>query len=75
MSRIVIEYNPPLSIDSQKLIRKEITPSMISHDETSCQYEINMVADLLLAQDEMANQKDLHMINDLIIDGVSYIEF
>ncbi len=75
MSRIVIEYNPPLSIDSQKLIRKEITPSMISNDETSCQYEINMVADLLLAQEEMTNQKDLHMINDLIIDGVSYIEF
>lgn len=75
MSRIVIEYNPPLSIDSQKLIRKEITHSMISNDETSCQYEINMVADLLLAQEEMANQKDLHMINDLIIDGVSYIEF
>lgn len=75
MSRIVIEYNPPLSIESQKLIRTEITPSMISHDETSCQYEISMVADLLLAQEEMANQKDLQMINDLIIDGVSYIEF
>ena len=75
MSRIIIEYNPPLSIDSQKLIRKEITPSMISNDETSCQYEISMVADLLLAQEEMANQKDLQMINDLIIDGVSYIEF
>lgn len=75
MSRIIIEYNPPLSIDTQKLIRKEITPSMISNDETSCQYEITMVADLLLAQEEMANQKDLQMINDLIIDGVSYIEF
>jgi hypothetical protein len=75
MSRIVIEYNPPLSIDTQKLIRKEITPSMISNDETSCQYEISMVADLLLTQEEMANQKDLHMINDLIIGGVSYIEF
>lgn len=75
MSRIVIEYNPPLSIESQKLIRDNITPSMISNDETSCQYEISMVDDLLLEQDDLINQKDINLINNLIIDGVSYIEF
>lgn len=72
MSRIVIEYNPPLTIKSQKLIRDNITPSMISNDETSCQYEISMVADILL---EHEHTNDVHMINNLILDGVDYIEF
>jgi hypothetical protein len=72
MSRIVIEYNPPLSVDSQKLIRDNVTPSMISNDEASCQYEISMVADILL---EFEHTNDVHMVNDLINEGVSYIEF
>lgn len=72
MSRVIVEYNPPLTIKSQKLIRDNITPSMISNDETSCQYEISMVADILL---EHEHTNDVHMINDLILDGVDYIEF
>ena len=48
---------------------------MVSHDQTSCQYEINMVADLVEAQGEMTNNKDLFLINDLINSGVHFVEF
>ena len=75
MSRVIVEYNPELSNSTEKLIKDNITPSMISHDETTCQYEISMVADIVEAQGEMTNSKDLFLINDLIIQGVHYIEF
>ena len=48
---------------------------MVSHDQKSCQYEINMVADLVEAQGEMTNNKDLFLINDLINSGVHFVEF
>lgn len=75
MSRIVVEYNPPISRETQKVIREEVTPSMISNDETSCQYEISAVADVLYDLDDLGNTKDLFLINDLINQGVHYIEF
>lgn len=72
MGRVIVEYNPPLTIESQRLIRNNITPSMISNDETSSQYEISMVADILLEHEFM---HDVHKVNNLIIEGVDYIEF
>jgi hypothetical protein len=75
MSRIIVEYNPPISEETQKLIRNEVTHSMVSNDETSFQYEISQVADAIEALDDLGNQKDLLLINNLIIEGVHYIEF
>ena len=75
MARVVVDYNPPISEETQNLIRRGITPSMASNDETSCQYEISMVADIVEGQGEMTNNKDLFLINDLINEGVHYIEF
>lgn len=75
MSRFIVEYNPLISVETQKLIRNEVTHSMISNDETSCQYEISQVADAIEALDDLGNQKDLLLINDLINEGVHYIEF
>jgi hypothetical protein len=75
MSRIIVEYNPPISVETQKLIRNEVTHSMISNDETSCQYEISQVADAIEELDDLGNQKDLLLINDLINEGVHFIEF
>ena len=73
--RIIVEYNPLISMETQKLIRREVTPSMISDDETSGQYEISQVADVVEGLDDLRNQKDLLLINDLINEGVHYIEF
>jgi hypothetical protein len=72
MSRILIEYNPPLTIVAQKLIRDNITESMRSNDETSAQYDIDMVAELLEEYDE---NEDLELINKFREEGVHYIEF
>lgn len=75
MSRVVVEYNLPISRETQKVIRERVTPSMISNDEASCQYEISAVADALIDLGDLGNTKDLFFINDLIIQGVHYIEF
>jgi hypothetical protein len=75
MARLIVEYNPPISEETQELIRREVTPSMISNDETSCQYEISQVADAIEELDDLGNQKDLLLINDLINEGVHFIEF
>jgi hypothetical protein len=75
MSKIIIEYNPTISKETEQLIRNDVTASMVSLDETSCQYEISHVMDVLEQRGDLCNQKDLHYLNDLVIEGVSYIEF
>ena len=80
MSRIVVEYNPPLSKVVEKIIRNEVSPSMVSNDETSCQYDISMVAECLdevfeQGLEEVNVENDLKLINQLIEEGVHYIEF
>jgi hypothetical protein len=71
MSRIIVEYNPPLSERVQKIIRNEITPSMISNDESSGQYEIDFVREKLV-DNEL--EDDIKIIDELIEQGVHYIE-
>lgn len=80
MSRIIVEYNPPLSLVVQKIIRNEVSPSMISNDETSCQYDLSMVAQCLdevfeQGLEEVDVETDLKLINQFIDEGVHYIEF
>jgi len=71
MVRIIVEYNPPISVKTQYLIKNEITPSMISNDETSGQYDINMVSEKLEYHEL---EDDLKIIDELIEQGVDYIE-
>lgn len=80
MSRVIVEYNPPLSLVAQKIIRNEVSPSMISNDETSCQYDLSMVAECLdevfeQGLEEVNVETDLKLINQFIDEGVHYIEF
>lgn len=76
MSIFILKYNPQISEETKKLIRNEVTPSMVSNDETSCQYEIGAVAKVLEELDDLANEKDLLLINSLIVnDLVDFIEF
>lgn len=73
--KIIIEYMPELSERAIKLIRAEVTYSMISNDETSCQYEIDQCVDVLERfNDEEIYSNDLWKINELILDGVNYLE-
>lgn len=80
MSRIIVEYNPPLSERVQKIIRNEVTPSMVSNDETSCQYDISIVDQSLSevfdqGMEDMEIEDDLRLISELIEEGVHYLEF
>lgn len=80
MSRIIIEYNPPLTKVVEKIIRNEVTPSMISNDETSCQYDITMVIDCLeevvqQGLEEVDVTNDLNNIRVFEEEGVHYLEF
>ena len=72
MSRIIIEYNPKLTKRAEKLIRNNVTESMRSNDESSAQYDIDMVADLLEEYDEY---EDFELINKIREEGVHFIEF
>jgi len=71
--RIIVEYCPNISKDAQKIIRDNVTPSMISNDETSCQYEISMCLEELIENDVCV--EDYKVITSLIEQGVSYLEF
>ena len=73
MSRIIVEYNPPLSLEGQKAIQDGVTPSMVSNDETSCQYDISLVCECLGEVLGLLNP-DLMLINQYIKEGVHYIE-
>ena len=83
MSRLIVEYNPPISVNAQRLIKNEITPSMISNDETSGQYEISIVKEMLqetlegLIEQKMEDfdlSDDIKIVDELIELGVDYIE-
>lgn len=70
--RIIVEYYPSISKEAQKIIRDTVTPSMISNDETSCQYEISICLEELI---EDVHDEDYKLISSLIEQGVSYLEF
>ena len=72
MSRIIIEYNPNLTAIAQQTIEEFVTPSMTSNDDSSNQYDIDMVAETL---EENKLIKDLSLINQLREENVNYIEF
>ena len=66
---------PELSERAINMIKAEVTYSMISNDETTCQYEIDQCVDVLERfNDEEIYGDDLWKINELILDGVQYLE-
>jgi len=72
MSRIVVEYMPSLlSFKAKELIKKFVTPSMIAHDESSSQYEIDQCKSIC---EEYKLTKEVIQINQFILDGVHYLE-
>lgn len=81
MSRFTIEYNPTeLTANIKKIIRNDVSPSMVSIDEVSYQYDITMVEDCLIEikeqqMEEVFIDDNLNYIKQLISEGVSYIEF
>lgn len=72
MSRIIVEYFPSLLSNKAKgLIEKFVSPSMISNDEETAQYEIDQCKGVC---EEYSLTKDVILINHLILNDVNYIE-
>ncbi len=72
MSRILIEYDPALSDEAKNIIRDIVSPSMISSDGDSHQYNVDfIVADAF----EKLPEEDKVLLQTLVADNVEYIEF
>lgn len=82
MSRIIVEYNPPITNLSRFLIKEWVSESMISNDGTSRQFQINYSKDYLtgclldstLEEEIGLLKRDIKILDDLISEGVHYIE-
>jgi hypothetical protein len=74
MSKVIVEYLPMLSVEIRKLISDEVSYSMISNDESSCQYEISQCLDVLESYDDVYI-KEIRYIKSLISQNVSFLEF
>jgi len=73
MGKVIVEYMPELSNEAVKIIKENVTYSMISIDETTCQYDVDRCIEALEIYDDVYSD-DLWKINELILDGVSYLE-
>lgn len=82
MSRILVEYNPSITNLSRFLIKDRVTESMVSHDGTSKQFQINYSKDYLtgclldstLEEEKSLLKMDIAVLDGLISEGVHYIE-
>lgn len=74
MSKFITEYLPEISYPIQKLIRSNVTYSMISYDETSYQYEINQCLELFQEYGDVY-KKEIKYLSKLMSEGVSFLEF
>jgi hypothetical protein len=74
MPKIITEYSPNLSPEVKELISSQVTYSMISNDESSCQYEISQCLDVLERYDDI-HMDEIEYIKSLIFENVSFLEF
>ena len=72
MNIIKVAYMPELSNTSIEQIQSNVTPSMISYDESTCQYYISQVLETLKYYD--SNEFDIALIEELVDLGISFIE-
>lgn len=75
MSKIIIEYNPELSLEAKNIIEENVSYSMISSDESSCQYDICIAIESLEYYDDVYID-DLKILYELeSVQNVNFIEF
>ena len=73
MSRLTVEYNPEISIEAKSIIKDRVNPSMVSLDETTAQYAIDMCYEIL--EELEVCHADQVMIAELAKADVHYLEF
>jgi hypothetical protein len=73
--RFTVEYNPTLSKHAERLIRAEITASMISHDKRSSQYPIDFcIKELEKENQDGVFKHDISYLRIISEENVTYIE-
>ena len=73
MGKIIVQYMPSISWEAKALIAKDVSYSMISKDEDSCQYEIDQCLEVLKSYERFTD--DVSIIHELIFEGVHFLEF
>lgn len=72
MTVFKVAYIPEISKEAEQIIRKEVSYSMISQDEDSCQYAIEMCISIL---NHFELTDDVEVLQACVNDNVAYIEF
>lgn len=73
--RFTVEYDPMITQHAERLIKFEITPSMVSTDETSSQFPIDICIDSLQEDNtDGVFDTDIKTLKELVNEGVAYIE-
>ena len=67
MTQMIVIYDPDISNETKKLIKKELEPAMISQDGDSAQYNIE---DILII---ITNKNDIEKIKSY--NNADYLEF
>lgn len=76
---IIVAYEPAFTMEFRCWIKTNITPSMISQDETTSHYSLDFITTQLEEQEDKENrplfQKDASLLKQLQNEKVEYVEF
>ena len=70
-----IAYNPPLTQGLKNWIKKYITPSMVSQDETTNQYGLDMIWVETQEVKYEVKDNDASILQECINQSIEYLEF
>lgn len=74
MANYKVNYGTPISHDLKTSIRENISPAMVSEDDSTAQYNLEYILDVVKDDHIEASEKDQKLLKDLLEDKVCYIE-
>lgn len=79
MTTYAVEYNPEINSDTEMFIAENVSPSMVSaNDSESAMYCLSVVIDCFEDQSDDIRKEyslDIKSLEKLSEDGIDYIEF
>ena len=71
----VLYLTKEFSPETEKVIKENVTPSMISQDESSKQYSVDAIREVLMNSKTSVSQRDFRLIEYCAQNEIEYIEF
>ena len=71
----VLYLTKEFSPETEKVIKENVTPSMISQDESSIQYFVDTIREVLMNSKTPVLQRDFRLIEYCVQNEIEYIEF